>query len=294
MGTPEGSKPREQPASLGEASSAGEVPQGSVLEHPEQPMSPGCEHVEAPLSGPLPLQHHERSRHQVTPAATPAGNATQSIRKRNVSYCTHIVVEITTDSTLSRLRRLGLYTKAFLTDITHQTYKAESVVEYARVATNVQIYSVGKETKLVPNTFKEAVIIDSRWVYKIIAENSIGQPKLVTAKLEHPSPSRRGIAIPVPEKSTSGNAQVSMGMPNIDDRDLGLRIDDGKRGTGTEEIKNRAMNHEKGRDDEGDPQEGELCSGQRRNRVRRQSGSGHSLRLFLTLSSSTCSMESAL
>ena len=53
-GIPEGGKPREQPASLGEASPGRGVPQGGVLEHPEQPMSPGCEHVEAPLAGPLP------------------------------------------------------------------------------------------------------------------------------------------------------------------------------------------------------------------------------------------------
>ena len=37
-GIPEGCKPREQPASLGEASSGWGVPQGGVLEHPEQPM----------------------------------------------------------------------------------------------------------------------------------------------------------------------------------------------------------------------------------------------------------------
>ena len=46
-GTPEGGKPREQPASLGEASPAGGVSQGGVLEHPEQPMPPGYEQAEA-------------------------------------------------------------------------------------------------------------------------------------------------------------------------------------------------------------------------------------------------------
>ena len=45
-GIPESGKPREQPASLGEASSGRGVPRGGVLEHPEQPMWPGCEHVE--------------------------------------------------------------------------------------------------------------------------------------------------------------------------------------------------------------------------------------------------------
>ena len=36
-----------------------------------------------------------------------------------------------------------------------------------------------------------------------------------------------------------------MGMPNIDGRDLGRRVDDGKRSTGTDEIQNAAMYHEK-------------------------------------------------
>ena len=85
-----------------------------------------------------------------------------------------------------------------------------------------------------------------------------------------------------------------MRMPNIDDRDLGRRVDDGKRSTGTNEIKNGATNHEKGEDDEGDPQKGEFRSRQRRDEVLRKSDSGHSLSFFLDLSSSTCSMETAL
>ena len=141
--TSESGKPREQPASLGEASPAGGVPQYGVLEHSEQLMSPGCEHVETPLAGLLSLQHHGPSRHQVTPATMRAGNATQSIKERNDNDCIHLV-EIATDSTLSQLRRLGLYTVAFLTDITHQADEAESVVEYACAATNVQMYSTGE------------------------------------------------------------------------------------------------------------------------------------------------------
>ena len=94
-------------------------------------MSPGCEHVRtvaAPTSWTF--------RHQVTSAATRAGNATQSIKERNDNDCTHLV-EIATDSTLSQLRRLGLYTEAFLTDIAHQTNEAETVVEYSCAVTNV-------------------------------------------------------------------------------------------------------------------------------------------------------------
>ena len=81
-----------------------------------------------------------------------------------------------------------------------------------------------------------------------------------------------------------------MGMPNTDDRDLGRKVDGDKR---TDEIENGAMDHEKGGEDEGDPQEGELRSEQRRDEVRRKSDSGHSLRFFLFVSISTCPMESA-
>ena len=101
-------------------------------------MSPGCKHVEAPLAGALPLQHHGPSRHQVTPVATRASNATQFMRERNDNNCTHLV-EIITDSTLSQLRRLGLYTESLLINIAHHADKAESVVEYACAATNGQM-----------------------------------------------------------------------------------------------------------------------------------------------------------
>ena len=256
-------------------------------------MSSGCEHVEAPFARPLPLQHHEPSRHQVTPEATRAGNATPSIKERNNNDCTRLV-EIATDNTLSQLRRLGLYTEAFLTDIAHQTDEAESVVEYACAATNDKMHSVWKETEVVPNTFEVATITGSRWVYKINAEKSIGPPRLVPTALERPSSSRRGTVISAPEKPSSGNEPASMGMPNADDRDLGRRVDDDKRSTGTDEIENGAIDHEKGGEAEGDSQEGELCSGQRRDEVRRKSDSGHSLRVFLFVSISTSSMESAL
>ena len=84
-----------------------------------------------------------------------------------------------------------------------------------------------------------------------------------------------------------------MGMPKTDDRDLGRRVGNDKRSTGTDEIENGAMDNEKGGEDEGDPQKGELCSGQRRDEVRRKSDSGHSLRFFPVVSISTCFMESA-
>ena len=118
-------------------------------------------------------------------------------------------------------------------------------------------------------------------MYKINAENSIGQQRLVPTALEHPSPSRRGTALSAPEKSSLVNEPMPMGISNIDDRDLGHRVDAGKRSSGTDGIKNGAMDQEKGGGDEGDPQEGELHSGQRRDEVRRKSNSGHS---FLILS----------
>ena len=106
----------------------------------------------------------------MTPAATRAGNATQSIKESNDNDCT-CLVEIATNSTVSHLRRLGLHTDAFLTDIAHQTDESDSVVEYACAATNDQMYPVGEETKVVQNTIKEVTITGSRWVYKINAEN---------------------------------------------------------------------------------------------------------------------------
>ena len=154
------------------------------------------------------------------------------------------------------------------------------------------MYSAGQETEVFPKTFEEATMIGSRWVYKINAENSIGQQRLVPTALEHPSPSRLGTAITAPEKSTLGSELMPMGMPNIDDKDLGRRVDYGKWSIGADEIKTGPMYHENGGGDEGDPQEGELRS-ERRDEVRRKSDTGHSLRFFLDLSNSTCSMESA-
>ena len=49
-------------------------------------------------------------------------------------------------------------------DIARQTDEAESVVEYTCAATNDQTYLVEEETEVVPNTFEEATITDSRWV----------------------------------------------------------------------------------------------------------------------------------
>ena len=63
-----------------------------------------------------------------------------------------------------------------------------------------------------------------------------------TTALERLSPSRRGTVISAPEKSTSGNESMSLGMLNIGNRGLGRRVDDDKRSTSNDEIKNRAIN----------------------------------------------------
>ena len=138
----------------GEESLTGEVPQGGVLERPEQPTSPAGGLVEAPLAGSSSLQQHEQSRHGVTPAVTRAGNAARSLRERSANDSAHLA-EIATDSTLSELRRLGLYTKALLPNVVHQTNKAESVVEYACATTNVQRYSVGEKMEVIPNSYSK-------------------------------------------------------------------------------------------------------------------------------------------
>ena len=84
-----------------------------------------------------------------------------------------------------------------------------------------------------------------------------------------------------------------MGMPNIDDRDLGLGVDDAERSTGPDSSRNRARDNEKGEIMK-DPQECKPRCGKRRDEVRRNSDSGYSLILFLAVTSSTCSMESPL
>ena len=113
----------------GEASPTGEVPQGGVLKRPEQPTSPAGGPVETPLAGSSSLQQHGQSRHRVALAVTRAGNAARFLRERSADDSAHLA-EIANDSTLSELRRLGLYTKALLPDVVRKTNKAESVVEY--------------------------------------------------------------------------------------------------------------------------------------------------------------------
>ena len=159
-----------------EASSTGEVPQGGVLERPEQPTSPAGGPVEAPLAGSSSLQQHGQSRHGVTPAVTRASNAARSLRERRANDSAHLA-EIATDSTMSELRRLALYTKALLPDVVHQTNKAESVVEYACSTTNVQRYSVGEKMEVIPNTFKKATTLPAKAHWKAASDKEVASLK---------------------------------------------------------------------------------------------------------------------
>ena len=160
----------------GEASPTEEIPQGGVFERPKQPTSPAGGPVEAPLAESSSLQQHGQSRHGVTPAVTRAGNAARSFRERSANDSAHLA-EIATDSTLSELRRLGLYTKALLPDVVHRTNKVESVVEYACATTNVRRYSMGKKMEVIPNSFKEAMTLPAKAHWKAASDEEVASLK---------------------------------------------------------------------------------------------------------------------
>ena len=103
--------------------------------------------MEAPLEGLLPIHHHGQLRHHVTPTVKRVYNASRSFRESCSNDSAHLA-EIATDITLSELRRLGLYTEAFLQDVVHQAHEMESIVEYVCATTNIQRYSAGKKRKL--------------------------------------------------------------------------------------------------------------------------------------------------
>ena len=74
----------------GKASPTGEVPQGGILERPEQPTPPAGGPEEAPLAGSSSLQQHGQPRQGVTPAVTRAGNAACSLRERSANDSAHL------------------------------------------------------------------------------------------------------------------------------------------------------------------------------------------------------------
>ena len=107
---------------------------------------------------------------------TRAGNAARSRRECSANDSAHLA-EIATDSTLSELRRLGLYSKVLLPDVVHQTNKAESVVEYACTTTNVQRYSVGQKMEVIRNTFKEAMTLPAKAHWKVASNKEVASLK---------------------------------------------------------------------------------------------------------------------
>ena len=104
------------------------------------------------------------------------GQRSASLRERSAIDSAHLA-EFATESTLSKLRRLGLYTKALLPDVVHQTNKAESVVEYACATANVQTYSVGGEIEVIPNTFKEALTLSAKAYWKAASDKEVASLK---------------------------------------------------------------------------------------------------------------------
>ena len=116
------------------------VPQEGVLEHLEQPISPGVASLESSSAASSPLQQRKHSRLEVTPAVTRAGTAARSFLKRNaISRPNSAQLAATiTGPALSELRGLKLYTRMSLPDIAHETHRAESAVEYAYATTNVR------------------------------------------------------------------------------------------------------------------------------------------------------------
>ena len=112
-----------------------------VLKPQEQAVSPAVgASLETPLAGSQPLQQRGHSRLEVTPTVTRAGTAAKSFVRRNAhnrSDCAHPTA-IATGPALSELRGLKLYTKEIMPDTAHETYRANSAVEYVYAATTIQ------------------------------------------------------------------------------------------------------------------------------------------------------------
>ena len=146
------------------------VSQEVVLEPQEQAVSPAGAFLETPLASSQPLQQRGHSHLEATPAVTCAGTAAQSFVRCNVqnrSDYAHLAA-ITTRPALSELRGLRLYTKETLPDIAHETFGADSAVEYAYAATTIQSRSAGENAEITPNTFKEAMPLPVKEQWKAV------------------------------------------------------------------------------------------------------------------------------
>ena len=106
---------------------------------------------------------------------TRAGTATQSFVRRNAhnrSDSAHPAA-IATGPVLSELRRLRLYTKEALPDIAHETYRADSAVEYAYTTTTIQSCSAGENAEIAPNAFKETMTLPAKVQWKAASDEEM-------------------------------------------------------------------------------------------------------------------------
>ena len=142
-------------------------------------MSPAGASLETPLAGSQPLQQRGNSRLEATPAVTRAGTAAKSFVRRNAHNrldSSHLAA-IATGPALSELRGLRLYTKETLPDIAHETYGADSPVEYAYAAAIILTCSAGENAEIAPNTFKEAMTLPAEMQWKAALDKEMSSLK---------------------------------------------------------------------------------------------------------------------
>ena len=64
-----------------------------------------------------------------------------------------------------------------LPDIAHEVYGADSAVEYAYAATNVQNCSAGEKAEIIPNNFKEAMTLPAKAQWKAASDKEVASLK---------------------------------------------------------------------------------------------------------------------
>lgn len=101
---------------------APELSQGDI-DLPKQTVSPVRPSLEAPLTGSSPLQQSGHACLEVTPSATHSGAATRFFAERDASRTLNFahLAAIANEGMLFKLRQLGFYTKASLTDARNLT-----------------------------------------------------------------------------------------------------------------------------------------------------------------------------
>ena len=94
----------------------------------------------------------------------------------NRSDSAHLAA-VATGPALSKLRGLRVYTKETLPDIAHETYGADSAVEYAHAATTIQSCLAGGNAEITPNTFQEAITLPAKAQWKAASEKEMASLK---------------------------------------------------------------------------------------------------------------------